>query len=77
MDDYGELGPQGRVGDMNATPVHVTGLPAKVAQIAVGYEGTCALTVGGAVYCWGSGTTGALGNGAFQDALVPVEVLGF
>lgn len=48
-------------------PVPVTGL-ANVADISVGLEVTCAVTQGGAVYCWGSGTSLGTGTGTGPSA---------
>lgn len=45
----------------NPKPVQVMGLPA-VQQIGAGYSHYCALTTTGAVYCWGSNTSGELGR---------------
>jgi alpha-tubulin suppressor-like RCC1 family protein len=76
-------GANGRLGN-NATtdssvPVAVTtsGVLAGVAltQISAGPNFACALGTAGAAYCWGAGSTGALGNNATADSSVPVAVL--
>ena len=46
-----------------------------IAQISVGTEHTCAVTVGGKVLCWGEGYAGRLGNGSGGDKLRPEYVL--
>ncbi len=71
---YGVLG----TGDTipYAVPVPVQGMPEPVRAIAAGGEHTCALGFSGAVYCWGRGTGGQLGNGARADSSVPVRVAG-
>jgi alpha-tubulin suppressor-like RCC1 family protein len=53
-----------------------TPLTSGIAAIAAGYEFTCALTAGGGVKCWGSGGEGQLGDGAFTNRTVPVDVSG-
>ena len=53
----------------------VSGL-ADVVQVSAGYYVTCALKSNGHVWCWGQGGRGQLGNGAFIDSDVPVEVQG-
>ncbi len=37
---------------------------------------TCAVTTGGAAYCWGRNTFGQLGDGGITDAVAPVAVAG-
>ena len=48
----------------------------EIAQISVGIEHTCAVTVEeGKVLCWGEGSQGQLGNGGSNDKLRPKYVL--
>ncbi|MET0980356.1 MAG: hypothetical protein ABWX90_03810 [Candidatus Saccharimonadales bacterium] len=54
-----------------STATHFAGKTVTV--IAVGYNHSCAVA-DGAAYCWGSGTTGRLGNGATSQQRVPVPV---
>ncbi|HEX9166616.1 MAG TPA: hypothetical protein VF862_11960, partial [Gemmatimonadales bacterium] len=44
-------------------------------SIGAGFQYTCGLTVNGAVYCWGEGSRGRLGNGtdANQPAPLPID----
>ncbi|HUB10076.1 MAG TPA: RCC1 repeat-containing protein [Myxococcales bacterium] len=74
---FGELG-NGQTGPAvyEATPTPVMGLPAPVTSVAVGGNHTCALTVDGAVLCWGRGEFGSLGNGSTTDESVPTAVPG-
>jgi alpha-tubulin suppressor-like RCC1 family protein len=62
-----------------STPVSVQGLPAgEAASVSVGHETACAVTTGGAAYCWGDNTFGELGNdsAASSSVAVPVQGLG-
>ncbi|MBT8495097.1 MAG: hypothetical protein KJO07_18775, partial [Deltaproteobacteria bacterium] len=45
------------------------------AQVEAGDRHTCTL-INGTVRCWGSNTTGQLGNGSLEPSSFPVEVLG-
>ena len=60
----------------SAVPVPVAGLTDQVSQISGGLFHTCALTRGGAAFCWGRGMGGALGNGLMSESPVPVAVTG-
>lgn len=51
------------IGPVRRTPELVHGLPATVTQIATSNSDDYALTRGGAVYAWGPGGQGELGNG--------------
>lgn len=56
-------------------PADVQTLGSGVATIATGYNHTCAVTDQGAVKCWGSGSSGRLGNGSTASSPTPVDVL--
>jgi len=70
----------GQIGDgtnvNRNTPVNVSGLSEGVAAIAAGAEHTCALTTGGAIWCWGANFFGQLGDGAYINRNTPVNVSG-
>ncbi len=77
--NYGELG-----NGTKSTKEHPTTVIAAqgssnslsgIVHINSGNEHTCALTKSGGVKCWGNGTTGQLGNGTFNTALSPVDVI--
>ena len=60
-------------------PVRVTGLDGvnvRATAVSAGEAHSCALLVGGAVWCWGLNATGQLGNATFTNSNVPVAVSG-
>jgi regulator of chromosome condensation (RCC1) repeat-containing protein/Regulator of Chromosome Condensation (RCC1) repeat protein len=59
--DYGQLG-NGNVGVDSDIPVPVAG-GLQFRTVAAGLDHACGLTLGGAIYCWGSNQQGRLGNG--------------
>lgn len=75
---YGQLG--------TGTPLTEGVLPALVApgdlsgqtvtKISAGYGHTCAVTLSGALACWGLGAWGQLGTGTTDSAATPVAVTG-
>jgi alpha-tubulin suppressor-like RCC1 family protein len=44
--------------------------------VVVGDSHSCAVTTGGAVWCWGSNAKGQLGNGPGTDSSIPLPVVG-
>lgn len=56
-------------------PSRVEGL-ADVTDVAIGATHSCAVRAWGGVACWGEGTDGELGDGAFEDRALPVDVAG-
>jgi alpha-tubulin suppressor-like RCC1 family protein len=71
---YGRLGNRSTANRL--TPVDVADLTSGVIAIAAGYADTCALTIRGGVKCWGSNTSGQLGDGTFDTSYTPVNVVG-
>lgn len=58
-------------------PVDTVGLGSGVAEVSAGRFGTCAVTVAGAVLCWGNNIFGQLGIGASGIYDSPTGVVGF
>lgn len=72
----GELG-NGTISTTQTLPVAVDttgGRPATYGQISVGRDHVCALTSGGAAWCWGGNTDGQLGNDSTTSQTRPVAV---
>jgi len=69
---FGQLG-VGSGTPSSTTPLLVPGINDAV-RVAAGDLHTCVLRTSGAVSCWGEGSAGELGNGAFADSATPVSV---
>lgn len=72
--NFGQLGDG--TGRTRFTPVEVVGLPDRVIAISGRLQFNCALTQGGAVFCWGRNHYGQLGDGTSTDRIRPVQVIG-
>lgn len=57
-------------------PAPVSSVTSSVLAVVGGYEFSCALTVAGAVLCWGNNDYGQLGDGSTETRLVAVPVTG-
>ena len=71
----GQLG-DGTTNNYRSTPVTVSGLASGVRAIAAGYAHTCALLAGGGIQCWGSNSSGRLGDGTTTNRSTPTGVSG-
>ena len=80
----------GQLGDANAASLSIRSKPLlvkaaasdegvtylkNIMQVSAGYKHTCALRFNGAVYCWGNGDYGEIGNGAIDDKFRAQQVL--
>jgi len=70
----------GQLGDGSTTtrtaPIGVQGLSSGIRAITLGYNHTCALTMGGAVKCWGSNSSGQIGDNTTTQRETPFDVMG-
>jgi alpha-tubulin suppressor-like RCC1 family protein len=73
--DLGQLGNNRSTTAAPFVPVGVVG-GLTFSSLSSGATHTCALTAGGAAYCWGFNGNGQLGNNSTTDSPVPVAVAG-
>ncbi len=70
----------GQLGDGTGTaqsaPVQVSGLESGVLAMSAGQNHTCAVAAGGGVKCWGSNSSGQLGDASGSNQPAPVDVNG-
>ena len=76
-DTSGQLGNGSIVSPGIDMAVAVTGLPLAPTAVSAGGFQTCALLKNGSVYCWGSNSSGELGNGNEAQSSAPTQVLGW
>lgn len=72
--DVGQLG-DGTT-DSSSTPRRVAALGTTVVAVSVGGAGSCAIDDGGALWCWGNNSVGAVGDGTTTERHLPVKVPG-
>jgi len=70
----GELGDDSDIPRLTA--VNVVGLNNGVSAIATGAHHSCALTTAGGIKCWGTNSSGQLGDNSFTNRLTAVDVSG-
>ncbi len=73
--EYGQLG-KSSLSTHELTPTRVQGLPGTPQQLALGDYFSCAMFANGGVTCWGSKSSGKLGNDDPTQRNSPVDVPG-
>jgi alpha-tubulin suppressor-like RCC1 family protein len=58
------------------TPIGVSNSSSNIASVFAGLNHSCALSLQGAVTCWGMNVAGQLGNGSTSSSVAPVAVSG-
>lgn len=72
---FGQLG-SGKTSFQELRPVDVVGLGSSAKAIAIGASHSCSLMSLNGMKCWGANSQGQLGNGTYNDLLVPTDVVG-
>lgn len=76
MDDWGQLG-DGGTNTNQSQPVEVAGGRTGWSGVSAGGGSTCAVRLGGRLFCWGDDSTAQLGDGGTDTSQSsPVEVIG-
>jgi alpha-tubulin suppressor-like RCC1 family protein len=70
----GQLGTSPATTPYSLNPIQVPGI-SNVVSVAVGTQFSCALLSSGNVQCWGTNSSGQLGNKTFTSSSIPVSVL--
>jgi alpha-tubulin suppressor-like RCC1 family protein len=75
LNSEGQLGDGSTTSSTTAVAVDMSALPGGTTftDIRLGYRHTCAQTVNGRVYCWGSNSYGQLGDGTTVNRSKPAE----
>jgi alpha-tubulin suppressor-like RCC1 family protein len=76
QNDYGQIGSDTGTVGLSQLPLDVMNLEVDVRRVAAGGSRTCAVTLDGAVKCWGINTHGELGDGTITSRWWPVDVAG-
>ncbi|GIW53308.1 MAG: hypothetical protein KatS3mg081_2663 [Gemmatimonadales bacterium] len=80
--EFGQLGTEEELECATDPQVDCSSRPVRVASdveftsVAAGLVYTCAIAVSRDAFCWGSGSSGKLGNGSLEDRALPVIVAG-
>jgi len=75
LNTTGQAGNAG-AGSYPSRPVDVTGLTSGVSSVALGDSHSCAVTSTSGVKCWGSNSSGQLGDNSLTNRSTPVDVSG-
>ena len=75
LNTTGKAGNAG-AGSYPSRPVDVTGLTSGVSSVASGDSHSCVVTSSGGVKCWGSNSSGQLGDNSLENRSTPVDVSG-
>lgn len=72
---FGQLGVDPVAFPSSNVPIAVSGFSSGAVEVKCGTQHACARTTTGLLKCWGSGTSGELGNGTIVNSYIPVTPL--
>lgn len=75
LNTHGQLGVEPKTTPRSATAVRVEADGQVFSQLTAGGDQTCALDPRSTAWCWGSNTSGQLGDGTTTDSYVPLAVM--